>query len=57
MTKFCDTTNFTLCVLLESIDLMFLTLIRRAYKATGGLGNHTGKVDSLSNITGYGQAK
>ena len=40
MNKFCDTTNFTLCVLLESIDLMLLTLTRQAYNAIGGLGNY-----------------
>ena len=39
---FCDTTNFTLCVLLESVDLMLLTLTRRAHKAIGGLGNYLG---------------
>ena len=39
--KFCDT-NFMLCVLLESIDLMLLTLTRRTYKAIGGLGNYLG---------------
>ena len=42
MIKFCDATNFMLCVLLESIDLMLLTLTRRAYKAIGGLGNYLG---------------
>ena len=42
MTKFCDTTNFMLCVLLESIDLMLLTLTRLAYNAIGGLGKKTG---------------
>ena len=42
MIKFCDTTIFTLCVLLESIDLMLLTLTRRAYKAIEGLGNYLG---------------
>ena len=42
MIKFCDTTIFTLRVLLESIDLMLLTLIRRAYKGIGGLRNYLG---------------
>ena len=42
MIKFCDATNFTPYVLLESIDLMLLTLTRRAYKAIGGLGNYFG---------------
>ena len=42
MVKLCDATNFTLCVLLESIDLMLLTLTRQAYKAVGGLGNCLG---------------
>ena len=42
MIKFCDATNFTLYVLLESIDLMLLTLTRHAYKAIGGLGNYLG---------------
>ena len=40
MTKFCDTINFILCILLESIDLMLLTLTRLAYSAIGGLGNY-----------------
>ena len=40
MIKFCDATNFMLCIILESIDLMLLTLTRRAYKAIGGLGNY-----------------
>ena len=40
MIKFCDATNFPLCVLLESIDLMLLTLTRGAYKSIGGLGNY-----------------
>ena len=42
MTKFCDTTDFMLCVLLESIDLMLLTLTRQAYNAIGDLGNYVG---------------
>ena len=42
MIKFCNATNFMVCVLLESIDLMLLTLTRRAYKAIGGLENHLG---------------
>ena len=42
MTKFCDITNFMLCILLESIDLMLLTLIRLAHNAIGGLGNYSG---------------
>ena len=42
MIKFCDVANFTLCVLLESIDLMLLALTRRVYKAIGGLGNYLG---------------
>ena len=29
-----------LCVLLESIDLMLLTLTRQAYNAIEGLGNY-----------------
>ena len=37
MTKFCDKTNFMFCVLLESIDLMLLTLTRLAHNAIGGL--------------------
>ena len=41
MDKFCDTI-FTLCVLLESIDVMLLTLTRQAYKAMGGLRNYLG---------------
>ena len=40
MTKFFDTMNFALCVLLESIDLMLVKLTRGAYKAIGGLGNY-----------------
>ena len=40
MTRFCNITNFMLYVLLESIDLMLLTLTWIAYKAIGGLGNH-----------------
>ena len=39
MTKLSDTTKFPLCILLESINLMLLTLTKRAYKAIGGLGN------------------
>ena len=42
MTNFCDTTNFMLCVLLENINVMLLTLTRQAYKAIGGLGNYLG---------------
>ena len=42
MTKFRDTTNFTLYILLDSINLMLLTLTTQAYKAIGGLGNQTG---------------
>ena len=42
MIKFCDATNFTLCVLLESIDQILLTLTRRACKAIGGLVNYLG---------------
>ena len=42
MIKFCDTTNFMLCILLESIDLMLLTLTWQAYNAIGGLGNYFG---------------
>ena len=42
MIKFCNTANFTLYVLLESIDLMLLTLTRWAYKAIVGLGNYLG---------------
>ena len=42
MTKFCNTANFMLCVLLENIDLMLLTLTRRAYNAIGGLGSYLG---------------
>ena len=42
MAKFCDATNFKLCVLLESIDLMLLTLTRQAYKAVEDLGNYLG---------------
>ena len=42
MTNFCNTTNFMLCVVLESIDLMLLILSRQAYKAIGGLGNYLG---------------
>ena len=59
MITFCDATNFTLCVLLESIDLMLLTLTRRVYKAIGGLGNYLGlgAIDSVSSMTGYRQAK
>ena len=41
MIKFCDTTNFTLCVLLESIDLMLLTFTRRPRKAIRGLQNYS----------------
>ena len=41
MTNFCDTTNFILCVLLESINLMLVTLTRQAYNAIGGLGNYS----------------
>ena len=62
MTKFCNATNFTLCVLLESIDLMLLTLTRRAYNAIGGLGSYLSKSNwieasvinrqVLSNVTG-----
>ena len=33
MTMFFDTTNFMLCVLLESVDLMLLTLTRWAYSS------------------------
>ena len=41
MVKFCDTTNFTLCFLLESIDLILVTLTRRTcYKAIESLGNY-----------------
>ena len=54
-------TNFTLCVLLESIYLMLLTLTRRAYKATGGLettqAKQHDKVDRLSSMRGYRKAK
>ena len=42
MTKFCDTKNLTPCVLLENIDLMFLTLTRWAYNAIRGIGNYLG---------------
>ena len=41
MSKFCHTTNFTLCVPLESIDLTLLTFTRRARKAIGGLENYS----------------
>ena len=40
MTKFCDTTNFMLYVLLESIDLMLLKLTRWAMKALGHLEDY-----------------
>ena len=59
MTNFCDTTNVMLCILLESINLMLLTLTRSAYNAIGGLGNYLGivvtwqAIDRLSNMTGY----
>ena len=42
MGNFCYTTNFKLRVLLESINLILLTLARRAYNAIGGLGNYLG---------------
>ena len=42
MIKFCNTTNFILYVLLESIDIMLLTLTKLAYNAIGGLGNYLG---------------
>ena len=42
MIKLCNTTTFMLCVLLESIDLMLLTLTRLAYNAIRGLGNYLG---------------
>ena len=42
MTRFCDTTNFILCVLLENIDPMLLTLTRLTYNAIRGLGNYLG---------------
>ena len=54
MTKFCDTTNFTLCVLLESIDLMLLTFTRRAHKAIGSLGNYSGIANWMENVEQIG---
>ena len=61
MTKYCDITNFTLCILLESTNLILLTLTKQEYKFIGGLGNRQAKqhdkVDRLSSMIGYRQAK
>ena len=42
MTNFYDRAIFILYILLESINLMLLTLTRQAYKAVRGLGNYLG---------------
>ena len=57
MTKVYDTTNFTLYILLESIDVMLLTFTRQGYrmlKKPDRLNSMTGR---LSIMTGYSQTK